>query len=121
MCFSQYKAPFVNRLATRLTDVKDIPFFVSDRFLQTYHRNRFQLGQVETMVERAYEQYLVSECKVQLGFKRKLEAAAQREADEVARRKAQEKAAAFELSRCVELGDLFPKRNRGSGYGTNIA
>jgi hypothetical protein len=111
----------VNRLSTRLTDVKDIPFFVSDRFLQTYHRNRYQLGQVEAMVEKAYEQYLVSECKSQLGYKRKLEAAAQKEATDEARQKAAERAAAFELSRCVELKDLFPKRNRGSGYGANIA
>ena len=52
----------MNRLDTRLTNVKGIPFFVDDKFLKSFYRNRHQLGQVEQMVERAYEDYLVTEC-----------------------------------------------------------
>jgi hypothetical protein len=112
----------VNRLDTRLTNVKGIPFFVDDKFLKSFYRNRHQLGQVEQMVERAYEDYLVTECKTQLEYKRQLEANAanqqQHGASEEAKRKAQERAAAFALSRCEELEDFFPRRKRGNGYKT---
>jgi len=104
------KKPFVHQLTTRLTEVKDIPYFVTDRFLQTYHRNRYQLGQVEVMVERAYEQYLVAECKNQVNYKRQLEATATKEADEEERSRKLERAKSFDLTRCVELDELFPRR-----------
>jgi hypothetical protein len=52
----------VNSLQTKLTGVKDIPYFVSHKFLKTYARDRYQLSQVERMVEGAYENYLVKEC-----------------------------------------------------------
>jgi Domain of unknown function (DUF1977) len=112
----------VNRLDTRLTNVKNIPFYVDNRFMQSFYRNRHQLGQVEQMVERAYEDYLVNECKTQLEYKKQLETSAnQQGASEEGRRKAQERAAAFALSRCEELEDLFPRRKRGNGYKTGIA
>ncbi|GKZ00351.1 hypothetical protein MPSEU_000988100 [Mayamaea pseudoterrestris] len=105
-----HKPPFVNQLKTRLTTVKEIPFFVSDRFLQTYHRNRYQLGQVETMVEKAYEQYLSNECNRQVEHKRKLEQSAKALKDESARTRKLEQAKTYELTRCAELKELFPKR-----------
>jgi len=90
------------------------------------------------MVERAYEQYLVDECKNQIAHKRKLEAEASTAAassqqqqqnaggtadssDDHATDKAKqllEQANAFQLSRCTELEDLFPRRKqRGGGSG----
>ena len=104
------KAPFVNPLQTRLTAVKDIPFYVSDRFLNTYHRNRYQLGQVEALVEKAYEQYLSTECNRQVDHKKKLEQSANSLSDEAEKSRKLEAAKAFELTRCAELRDLFPKR-----------
>lgn len=97
-----------------MTEVKDIPYYVTDRFLHTYYKNRYQLAQVELMVEKAYEQYLVSECKTQLQYKRQLESAAAKERDEREQARKLERAAGFELTRCSELEDLFPRRKRGS-------
>jgi hypothetical protein len=64
------------------------------------------------MVERAYENYLVNECKTQTKYKQRLVARAQKEpgADEKKRR--MKLAEEFELSRCEELKDLFPKRHQ---------
>jgi hypothetical protein len=106
----QHQNPFRNTLSTRLVEVKDIPYFVTDRFLQTYHRNRYQLGQVEVMVEKAYEQYLVDACKKQVTYKRKLE-----KADASGATGSLERAKSFELSRCSELDDLFPSRRKDKG------
>lgn len=89
--------------------MKDIPYFVSDRFLRTYYRDRYQLAQVERMVEQSYEQYLVNECKSQFNYKKKLQAQAAA-ADASERDRKVQAADAFELSRCVELDDLFPKK-----------
>lgn len=114
--FLQNKKPFSNRLSTRLTTVKDIPYYVSDRFLHTYNRNRYQLGQVEAMVERAYEQYLVDECKNQVNYKRKLESEAQKVVDANERMQQFERASKLELSRCSELEDLFPRRKQQGKY-----
>lgn len=113
----------MNRLDTRLTKVKNIPFYVDDRFMHSFYRNRHQLGQVEQMVQNAYEDYLVKECKTQLEYKKQLAASANQQqqqhgVSEEAKRKAQERAAAFALSRCEELEDLFPQRKRGNGYKT---
>ena len=32
---------YTNPLHTKLTKVKDIPYYVTDQFMRTYHRNRF--------------------------------------------------------------------------------
>jgi len=107
------KNPFVNPLVTRLVTVKDIPYFVSDRFMRTYHRDRYQLSQVERMVENAYEAYLVSECRRQREHKRRLElAAANKVGTEEERARELKRAEEYELSRCTELQDLFPRRQR---------
>jgi tRNA(Ile)-lysidine synthase TilS/MesJ len=106
----------VNPLHTKLTKVKDIPYFVDGTFLRTLYRDRFQLAQVERMVERAYENYLVDECNSQRRYKRGLLSEAQNKPtdDEIefARRTAEK----FELSRCVELNDLFPLRSTARAF-----
>jgi len=108
--------PFINPLHTKLTKVKDIPYYVDDKFLRTLYRDRYQLAQVERMVEKAYENYLVDECNVQRKHKKKLLAEAKTKPtdyeSEIARRTAEK----FELSRCIELNDLFPLRNAGRRY-----
>lgn len=102
--------PYVNPLSTRLSKVKDIPFFVTDRFLRTYNRDRYQLAQVENLVERSYERYLVDECKNQKTYKQRLEATvnSKKKVDEQERSRRAKKAAEFELTRCIELEDLYP-------------
>jgi uncharacterized LabA/DUF88 family protein len=89
---------------TKVTYVRDIPFFVTDKFIRTYARERYELGLVERMVETSYRRYLINECENQKtsqiflesdwydddGFVRML-------------RKAKE----FEPSRCFELRELF--------------
>jgi len=96
-----------------LTDVKDIPYFVDNKFLKTLYRDRYQLAQVERMVENAYESFLVDECNVQRRHKKKLLDQAEKLATpdeiEVAKKSAQQ----IELTRCVELNDLFPLRHTG--------
>jgi len=109
------KPPFTNPLATRLTQVKDIPYFVSDKFLRTYYRDRYQLAQVERMVERAYEHYLVQECSSQEQYKKKLQTAAKGENDPQEQARKLKLAEEFELSRCSELVDLFPRRKKSDG------
>lgn len=108
--------PFVNELHTKLTTVKDIPYFVDDKFLRSHYRDRYQLAQVERMVERAYENYLVDECNVQRRHKKALlkevETKPTEEEKEISRKTAEK----FQLSRCVELNDLFPLRNAGRRY-----
>mmetsp|Transcript_10453 Transcript_10453/g.21752 ORF Transcript_10453/g.21752 Transcript_10453/m.21752 type:complete len:401 (+) Transcript_10453:222-1424(+) len=66
-------SPFTNPLHTKLTKVKDIPYYVTEKFLRTIHRDRYQLTQVERMVEKSYERYLFDECKNQKAYKRNLE------------------------------------------------
>jgi Domain of unknown function (DUF1977) len=94
---------------TQLTAVKEIPYFVSDQFMRTYYRDRYQLAQVERMVEKAYEKYLLDECNSQQDYKRRLDRAARTEKDpEVAARKLKA-AAEYRTGRCIELDDLFPR------------
>mmetsp|Transcript_11299 Transcript_11299/g.27243 ORF Transcript_11299/g.27243 Transcript_11299/m.27243 type:complete len:427 (-) Transcript_11299:125-1405(-) len=107
-----HKQPYVNPLHTKLTTVKEIPYFVSDNFLRTYYRDRYQLAQVERMVEKAYEQYLVDECDSQTRYKKALQRKAYVEKDVVEKQKKTQKANEFNLSRCSELNDLFPNQNR---------
>jgi hypothetical protein len=71
--------------------------------MRTYHRDRYQLAQVERMVENAYDNYLVSECNSQKKYKRKLLAQAEKKPTSEEKAKANRIAAEFELSRCVEL------------------
>ena len=63
------------------------------------------------MVERSYESYLMEECKNQKLYKRRLEKRASsthRTLKEEERTILKKKAEEFELSRCMELEDLFP-------------
>ena len=104
--------PHLHPQSTKITAVKDIPYYVSDQFLRTIARDRYQLSQVERMVERSYEAYLVEECKNQKLYKRRLEKRASsthRTLKEDERSVLKKKAEEFELSRCMELEDLFPK------------
>lgn len=61
------------------------------------------------MVEKSYERYLVDECKTQKEYKRKLELlSAKKRVSEDERARLVKKAAGFQLTRCLELEDLFP-------------
>jgi hypothetical protein len=62
------------------------------------------------MVERAYENYLVNECKTQTKYKQRLVARAQKESTAEEKNRRLKMAEEFELSRCEEFKDLFPKR-----------
>jgi hypothetical protein len=106
----------VHPLTTRLATVKDIPYYVTDKGMRSFARDRYQLSQVERMVETAYEKYLVTECKSQQQYKRSLErsAAKRHGMSQKDRENLMKKAADFELSRCTELEDLFPKYKRTS-------
>lgn len=95
-------------MQTRLSTVKDIPYFVTDQFLRTYNRDRYQLAQVERLVERTYHQYLIDECKSQRQYQAELKRQARRLPTEARDRELQ-KARDLELSRCLELDDLFPR------------
>ena len=100
-------------MATRLTKVKDIPYFVTDKFVRIFTRDRYQLSQVEHLVERAYENYLVRECKVQKEYKKRLLAKAeQKEYSDEEKQRLLKFADEFELSRCEELVDLFPSKQK---------
>mmetsp|Transcript_14485 Transcript_14485/g.39926 ORF Transcript_14485/g.39926 Transcript_14485/m.39926 type:complete len:456 (-) Transcript_14485:749-2116(-) len=101
--------PFVHSLQTKLSPVKGIPYYVSNKFMRTYYRDRYQLGQVERMVESTYEKYLVNECKKQKSYKQALKLDATKAPTEEAKLKARKRAAEFVLGRCDELTDLFPK------------
>ena len=99
--------------------MQGIPYYVSDKFLRTFNRDRFQLAQIERMVERAYEQYLVDECDSQIRYKKSLQRKASNEKDPVQQQKQTKTAAEFSLTRCSELEDLFPgrkNRKRNSGW-----
>ena len=91
--------------------MKDIPYFVDNKFLRTLYRDRYQLGQVERMVEGAYENYLVDECNIQRRYKRKLLAEAGREPTQEEIALAKKTAEQFHLTRCVELNNLFPLKH----------
>lgn len=98
-------------MATRLTKVKEIPFFVSDKFVRIFNRDRYQLAQVEHLVERAYENYLHRECKAQKDYKKRLLTKSQKkEYSDEERQKLVKLANEYELSRCEELRDLFPSK-----------
>jgi len=110
------QAPYINPLFTKLTTVKDIPYFVSDSFLRTYYRDRYQLGQVERLVEKSYQLYLADECDQQKKYQKDLVKSAKRQQGEL-REKMMQKARDFELGRCDELDDLFPRSTKQAQYG----
>jgi Domain of unknown function (DUF1977) len=110
----QNKVPFTNPMSTKLSKVKEIPYFVTNKFLRTYYRDRYQLAQVETMVERAYENYLVGECKGQQAYQTRLRNEAQKESDDETKARMMQRADEFELTRCDELLDLFPDQYKRS-------
>ena len=83
--------------------------------MRSFYRDRYQLAQVERMVERSYHQYLATECRNQKVYKRQLEKEAMKTPEDQRERNL-EKAKAFELSRCQELGDLFPSPNAYKRY-----
>jgi hypothetical protein len=117
--------PHTNSLTTKLTAVKDIPYYVSDQFLRTVARDRYQLSQVERMVENSYRTYLQTECKAQKLYKKRLETlggtttttttstkkkdGSSNNKNDAERANIAKKAANFELTRCIELEDLFPQ------------
>jgi Domain of unknown function (DUF1977) len=111
--YTQSKPPFTNPMATRLTKVKDIPYFVTDKFLRVFNRDRYQLTQVEHLVERAYENYLIRECKAQKEYKKRLFTKAQKKEFTLEEKERLLKFAnEYELSRCEELMDLFPSKQQ---------
>lgn len=111
--FKLYKqAPFHNHLQTRITTVKDIPFFVTDKFMRTYARDRYQLAQVERMVERDYKEYLVKECKGQQRHLQKMEKDLEknrRNLSDAERERTLKKVREYELTRCAELQQHYGK------------
>lgn len=106
--------PFTNERYTSLTRVKDIPYFVNDKFTRMFGRDRYQLAQVERMVERSYEKYLKSECKAQKRYQDKLfnKAKYDTSVPEDQKDSILEEANTFKLSRCIELDELFPPSNK---------
>jgi hypothetical protein len=64
------------------------------------------------MVEKSYKTYLVNECSNQKTYQNSLERQAKdgRGKTEADRQRQLRKAQEFELSRCIELGELFGKR-----------
>jgi hypothetical protein len=111
---AQPKDPFLNPLHTKLTKVKEIPYYVSNKFLRTYHRNAYQLGQVERMVEGAYENYLTNECKKQRSYKKTLETNAKKQKSDEEQQRGLKQASEFELTRCTELYELFPSATKAN-------
>lgn len=81
--------------------------------MKTLYRDRYQLAQVERMVENAYEQYLVEECNTQRRKKKEMISAADSKPTEDETEAAKQEAQNIELTRCVELNDLFPLRHSG--------
>jgi hypothetical protein len=104
----QRTQPFVNQLHTKLSHVKDIPYFVTDKFLRTYYRDRYQLSQVERMVERQYREYLDVECRKQRDYQKHLKRQASQQKTLEEKERLLKQADAFELSRCLEMNELFP-------------
>jgi len=103
--------PYINPLMTKLTPVKDIPYFVTDQFMRTYRRDRYQLAQIERMVEKSYRTYLEGECRNQKVYKGQLERNAKDERKTYTpeeRARHLKRAEEFELSRCIEFESLFP-------------
>jgi Domain of unknown function (DUF1977) len=109
-------------MSTGLSKVKEIPYFVSDKFVRVLYRDRYQLSKVEHMVERAYENFLVNECKAQQEYKKRLyQKARKKELKEEERIRQLKFASEYELSRCEELADLFPDNRKKRTPGSSQA
>jgi len=110
--------PYVHPLHTRFSTVKDIPFYVTDRFMRTYARDRYQLIQVERMVEKTYEQYLKAECKNQKAYKATLEHNVnyKKGLTPSEKEKQLKKAREFQLTRCEEWEELFSNTAKQRKY-----
>ena len=82
--------------------------------MRTYARDRYQLSQVERLVEKSYQTYLVHECNNQKVYKESLEKQALQSKDmtELERQNQLKKANDFELSRCIELQELYGGYNQ---------
>ena len=63
-------------------------------------------------MEKAYENYLDHECTAQQEYQKRLTRLAKAEKAEEARQRKMKQAREFELSRCEELTDLFPNRQK---------
>ena len=61
------------------------------------------------MVERAYEEYLVEECTSQKKYKIQLNQEARKNRGDA---RLQQRAQNFQMLRCQELDELFPKRSK---------
>ena len=110
-------SPHTNQLGTKLSKVKDIPYYVSDTFLRTVARDKYQLSQVERMVESSYEQYLRKECDNQRRYKRKLEDLSRKARATEKRAELARRASNFEMPRCQEWADLFGGSTGTTGGG----
>ncbi|EJK47737.1 hypothetical protein THAOC_33524, partial [Thalassiosira oceanica] len=110
-------SPHTNQLGTKLSKVKDIPYYVSDTFLRTVARDRYQLSQVERMVESSYEQYLRKECDNQRRYRRKLEDLSKKTRATEKRAELARRASNFEMPRCDEWADLFGGSTGTAGGG----
>lgn len=106
--------PFTNPMRTRHRGVvKDIPYFVSDKFMRTYYRDPYKLSQVERMVERSYDTFLQNECRNQRKHKRQLEQRAYSyKGDEATKDDLVDEARRYELTRCDEYRDIFQYKGR---------
>jgi len=102
-----HSPPYINPLKT---EAKEIPYFVTDKFIRTFTRNRYHLGRVERLVEQKYKNYLIEECRNQQTYKNELHDVVRRnKLMPEERKKILEKARDFELSQCVEFHELFPQ------------
>jgi DnaJ family protein B protein 12 len=115
-------SPYTNPLFTQYSHVKDIPYFVTDQFMRTSSRDKYQLSQVERVVEQSYEKYLVNECHTQRVYKANLQNQAKwrKGLTSTDRERELKKAHAFELKRCDELTELFPRNVNGNKQGRTI-
>ncbi|GMH88709.1 hypothetical protein TrVE_jg991 [Triparma verrucosa] len=109
-----HKHPYTNPMETKHRGVvKDIPYFVSDKFMRTTIRDPYKVSQVERLVEKSYDQFLQNECRAQRKHQRQLQQrAASFRGDQRKRASMQADADAFELSRCQEHKDLFMNKGR---------
>lgn len=101
--------PYINPLKTKFTKVKDIPYFVTDHFMRTFARDRYQLSRVERLVQQSYKNYLIEECHNQQTYKNELhDVVRKNKLVPEERKRILDKARNFKLSRCVEFRELFP-------------
>ena len=107
------KHPFIRELKTTTSGVKDIPYFVQDKFLRSINRDPYQLRQVEGMVEKSYEIFLQNKCKEEKSTKRKMLSRAEKiRTSEEDRNREVKKAREARMVRCEEHRSLFGSRQQ---------